>query len=465
MPKVMIREKDNTSAEPIEYNDFVALVPGGSPKFNGSSTLNYSEKLYTTKSEFDADMSPNKLSFVTVVPVESKPATPAKYNLYVPTTGSAEIYTGKVWKAITISTKVIDIKDAKEFDVYKTTVDEVVTYEVCESQAVTLPTDMGYKMALKLLSKGLPILYVIADSVSDTTFDDKYSDKGVYDIRFITSGGTTSKAIAEAMIKIAAKRGDCIALVDIPDKNESSQAIDTADEIKGWIETLVVDDVERENGESENAFKYAACFAPKISFKDGKEFPGSFAYLSCFAKHVQNFPEWFAMAGSVRGAIPFENVTTSLDFGDAANAVLQDRKTDGYKAVNTICNIRPYGNIVWGNRTLYPVTKDGESLGLVASNFLNIRNLCCSIKKTLYRASRRFTFEPNSDVLWTNFKNAIIPLLEEMKNGQGIRGYEIVKEPTSEKATLKARIVISPIEAVEDFDLTVELNDSVAVVE
>jgi hypothetical protein len=105
------------------------------------------------------------------------------------------------------------------------------------------------------------------------------------------------------------------------------------------------------------------------------------------------------------------------------------------------------------------------AIQLTASSFLNIRQLCCDIKKTLYRAARRFTFEPNSDTLWINFKGAITPLLEEMKTNQGIRGYKIVKEATDQKATLKAVVKIIPIEAVEDFDLTVELSDSITVTE
>ncbi len=105
------------------------------------------------------------------------------------------------------------------------------------------------------------------------------------------------------------------------------------------------------------------------------------------------------------------------------------------------------------------------SIQLTASSFLNIRHLCCDIKKTLYRAARRFTFEPNSDALWFNFKGAITPLLDEMKANQGIRGYQIIKLRTNKKALLVAKIKIVPIEAVEDFDLTVELSDSIEVTE
>ena len=105
------------------------------------------------------------------------------------------------------------------------------------------------------------------------------------------------------------------------------------------------------------------------------------------------------------------------------------------------------------------------AIQLTASSFLNIRQLCIDIKKTLYRAARRFSFEPNSDALWVNFKGAITPLLEDMKANQGIKGYQVIKVNSNKKALLVARIKIVPIEAVEDFDLTVELADSIEVTE
>ena len=44
-------------------------------------------------------------------------------------------------------------------------------------------------------------------------------------------------------------------------------------------------------------------------------------------------------------------------------------------------------------------------------------------------------------------------------------GYKLIKEATNKKGTLKAKIRIIPVEAVEDFDLTIELADSLEIVE
>jgi hypothetical protein len=49
-----------------------------------------------------------------------------------------------------------------------------------------------------------------------------------------------------------------------------------------------------------------------------------------------------------------------------------------------------------------------------------------------------------------------------MKADQGISDYKILKVKSNRKAFLSAIIRIVPIEAVEDFDISVYLEDSIA---
>ena len=87
------------------------------------------------------------------------------------------------------------------------------------------------------------------------------------------------------------------------------------------------------------------------------------------------------------------------------------------------------------------------------------------IVKTLYAAARKYTFEQNSNTLWLNFKHEIQPLLDRMVSGNGISSYTIEQIPTTKKARLSARISITPIEGVEDFELELYLEDSLEVIE
>ena len=314
------------------------------------------------------------------------------------------------------------------------------------------------RMVSKLLAVGLPVLvHETADLAADT-LKEKFSDRGLWDIRFITLGDfEKTEGLNKAAVECAYKRGDAVALL--------SDLEDVAGELSG----ITLDPAH----DSGTAGKYAACFANTFTFKDKddeNEYPGWFAYLLCFGTHINNYSPWYAMAGSIRGrcsALAIESVTPT--YGDAKIQELQPRQAsrddegdfiDAY-AKNVIANIRPYGDIIWGNRTLEPIKEDG----LKASHFLNIRQLCCTLKKIIYRACRKFTFEPNSDVLWVRFCNEITPTLEKMKSDQGIRGYKLIQQTDAKRAELKAIIRIIPIEAVEDFDITVELADSIEIVE
>ena len=263
-------------------------------------------------------------------------------------------------------------------------------------------------------------------------------------------------------------RGDCIALIEL----DEASYVDTTSTTKP--ENLIIDAISTlELGETG---QYAALTIPSVIYKradaendpfdNNKKFPGGFHYLTCFINSLQKgFREWYAAAGYTRGVSPYSIDYTSVKLGEIAINALEPRnqatENDPVFACNVIANFRG-SYYLWGNRTAKPL---GDSKGtqgdLVAGHFLNIRQLCTTIKKQLYVSCRRFTFDPNSDTLWFNFVNAIKPTLEAMKADQGIRDYKILKVTDNpKKATLRARIRIIPIEAVEDFDLTISLEDS-----
>ena len=91
---------------------------------------------------------------------------------------------------------------------------------------------------------------------------------------------------------------------------------------------------------------------------------------------------------------------------------------------------------------------------------MNIRQICSSIKRQTFYTCKSLTFEQNTDVLWANFKAQISPLLDKMVSGGGIDDYVILRIKTDKKATVKAKIVIYPVEPVEDWDITLELTDT-----
>lgn len=297
-------------------------------------------------------------------------------------------------------------------------------------------------------------------------------DKGEYQIKFLTLGaypcfefGTAdSYPVFDNIIEAAAKRGDCIALVDHTNKsdrklqteaNSGSVYASLSSYVKKRNMTVI-----RKGGDSEDGYTYGAMFTPyatyRLSTQNNAQYilPASFGYLSAFAASTQTNPNWYAAAGVSRG-IPSGLIGLSQNITNAIADLYQPRNN---VAINCITNIKPYGYTIWGNRTLKNNSADGD---LKALSFLNIRVLTCDLKKTLYQACKRYTFENNTDIMWLNFKSQIEPTLAKMLSGNGIASYQIIKVATTKKATIEAIIRLVPIEPVEDWYITIELTDGV----
>ena len=301
-------------------------------------------------------------------------------------------------------------------------------------------------------------------------------DKGEYQIKFLTLGaypsfefgldktGTGSIEtynIFDNLIETAAKRGDCIALVD--HTNNSTRTLQTtAGSVYANLSAYVKNSltITRKGGDSEDGYTYGAMFTPyaiyKLSTQNNTQhtLPASFGYLSAFAASTQVNPNWYAVAGVSRG-IPSGLMGLSQNITNTIADLYQPRNN---VAINCITNIKPYGYTIWGNRTLKNNSADGD---LKALSFLNIRVLTCDLKKTLYQACKRYTFENNTDITWLNFKSQIEPVLAKMLSGNGIASYQIIKVATTKKATIEAIIRLVPIEPVEDWFITIELTDGV----
>ena len=290
-------------------------------------------------------------------------------------------------------------------------------------------------------------------------------DKAEYDFRYALSGIIEGdvligeKTVSQCISALCDKRGDCTALIDID-----------ASKYNGTNQVTAVNNI-KESLSGVTASEYTALFAPYVvydmkvpsEYNSNTTFPASFHYLACAAKAFENYREWYAVAGYTRGISKYKIVNVGCVFGENAINTLEPRNSDNGvdKAVNLIVKIKN-NFYLWGNRTAYElVNSSSENGDLNAKHFLNIRQLCTTIKKQVYVACRRFTFDPNSDVLWLNFCNAIKPTLEKMRADQGIEDYKLIKVKNVKKATLQARIRIVPIEAVEDFEIELFLENSI----
>lgn len=315
--------------------------------------------------------------------------------------------------------------------------------------------DPSYVIALELLNAGIPVLYSVANaniSVESmytylTTAYEKFNNINDYDVMYLTSGGYPvleydSNSIAKSMIKAASTRGEAIALLD--HTNNPARPLTGTKSLFESLKTSAID-----------AEGYSAVFTAWRKYKSPIDeniyvMPGSFTYLNCLAESVKTNPSYLAIAGVTRGLV-------KNDAGQTTDAILTNAIADTYQpetdvSINGITKVRPYGQVIWGNRTLKTNTK-----GLTATSYLNIRKLVCIIKKDLYAAATKCMFEQNSSILWINFKSMVTPLLDQLSTSSGITGYKLVQMPSDNPAKIVARLTIYPIYAVEAFDITIEL--------
>lgn len=303
---------------------------------------------------------------------------------------------------------------------------------------------------------------IMVDDMYDMLEDtfDKLKDRGDYNIKFITSGAYPtleykSESITSKMLTVAESRGDCAALIDHTPNNE--RVLSSTGSLIEYVR-------------EDNTFKslttkliYGALFTPygvyncNASVSKQVILPASFGYLSALSLSTQTNSNWVATAGVARGVVP--NLVSLCQ--PITNAVADSYQTEDTISINPITNIRPYGLRIWGNRTLKDNSATQE---LTPTSFLNIRNLTSDIKKVVWAAAKALTFEQNSDILWINFKSKVTPLLDQMITSNGLSRYDIKRKATSKRATLKAIIRLYAVEAVEDWDITLELADNSAVI-
>lgn len=318
-------------------------------------------------------------------------------------------------------------------------------------------------------------MYSALEEVYDISNEFGIVDRGNFSVKYLTSGGypsfeyssdpETTNTLVNKMLAMAETRGDCVALIDHTDYIDRELNPNKEGSVYQAVTNATVWEG---NGD------FGAMFTPWATYnrvtsdtlqsgdkgKSAFRAPASFAYLTSLADSIKTNANWLAIAGVTRGKVfNIGNMTNRIP-----NTIADAMQPREGMSINAITNIKPYGQTIWGNRTL---KKNAENL--VATSFLNVRNLVSDVKKVCYRTARALTFEQDTEILWVNFKSAISPTLDRMLSGYGIIGYKIVRDTThpmaTEKATVCARIILYPTYAVEDFYITVVLKDDEVTVE
>ena len=529
MPNIIINEVDLTKAALQPSSTDIAFVPGLSCLSNATSDLTYCDSIAVFEEKFGTY--PAIIDLYRVYNNASGTVVKEKYTITNKETFEnnfyLQLYKNSIYKRVSKYSGTLSgvTQLVLGFDSTVTEANITSYLTACgltssddQFDRTGLTTvyldfdyDMSYVYAKELIMMGIPVIYKVLNPTTSSYPDmlsalasyfttaiddlDGILDKGEYSIKYVTSGSypsfgykvttvsnstTYSNASVnfhKSMAALAAKRGDCVALVDPADcsttdlaRNLAVEQMINPDNIFGAAEALCNDFVGSE---------FTSMFVPWILYSsqalyvlnnssnsvmlpqlDSIIMPPSFAYLVTLAKSIRINNNWLAVAGIARGQVPYiDGLYTTKRLSNTLANYYQPR--NGKTSINAITDIKPYGLTIWGNRTMKNNLNNamGGKDGLTATSFLNIRNMVSDVKKTAYVAAKTLMFEQNSDVLWVNFLSRVTPFLDQLMSGQGLSDYKVIKNPTNEKAKLKATIKLYPIYAVEDFEITIELSD------
>ena len=285
----------------------------------------------------------------------------------------------------------------------------------------------------------------------------KYLTTGAYPVFEYTGLSTAGATISALMLKCATARTDCTALIDHTNKTDRNLTGTGSvyEKAKEFFREMSADKT-RPDSHGTIFTPWIRCNIPlSVSPMD---LPASFGYLTALGEAIKASPNFLAIAGVTRGVIP-----DLIEPCQKISAVIANKfQPEDDVAINAITSIKPYGYVIWGNRTGKNNALDN---GLTATSFLNVRNIVSDISKLAYQTAVALMYEQNSGILWTDFVAGISPLLDRMVTGNGLSGYNIQRVDTTERAKIKAKIIVSPIEPVEDFDIEIALTDAGAEVE
>ena len=307
-------------------------------------------------------------------------------------------------------------------------------------------------------------------------------DKDSYNVKFLTAGRhypitakyshteKTDKNEAEKRLaisyslynlltQVAIERKDCMVLASVGYNAEEIKGVMTGDQFADCIfkslnpkvgEVIVATNPVVQTDTLGR--KFSELLLPNVRIPVGDAtvtVPASYAYLAALSEAMNRDQDWSPIANSARGSV----------------TAIPDLKMTKYHfdkvIIKDIVEIKPYGNVIWGDRTLLLNGK-----GVSASSYTSLMLMVCDISKRAYQASVRYTYESNNSVTWLNYKSMITPLLDQMVSSGVLQSYDIKKinansnNFTSPYNTMICKITVYPNLPVENFDIYINLENA-----
>ena len=137
----------------------------------------------------------------------------------------------------------------------------------------------------------------------------------------------------------------------------------------------------------------------------------------CMSRSLRDNKIWYSPAGKTRGRI-LGVVSLQQNFSETDSAYIYGGN------VNPVMSIAGQGTYLMGNKTTYSSTTS-------PLNRINISVMILYLKKQLLSIAQNYLFEMNDATLRQRMISSSVPVLEEIKAGNGITDYRIVCDETN----------------------------------
>lgn len=267
---------------------------------------------------------------------------------------------------------------------------------------------------------------------------DVLSNPDEVDMNLLALPGVTDSAVTSYARQVCNERADCMAIIDISGSSVSN--------VISVLNTQGVDD------------NYAATYYPYLRYADTTnnvqvDVPPSVAMLGAYAYNDRVGQVFFAPAGLNRGGLSQFGIVDTLD-----HLTFEDRN-DLYEArINPIATFPNEGIVAFGQKTLQVKPS--------ALDRINVRRLLIYAKKTIASAAKLLLFEPNNPQTWQRFLNTVNPILEKVRQDQGLERFKVVMDSTVntpdliDRNIMAGKIFLQPTRAAEFIDLSFIISAS-----
>lgn len=282
---------------------------------------------------------------------------------------------------------------------------------------------------------------------------DVLGSKTDIDIQLLSAPGIRHSSVTDYGISVAENRFDSLFVFDIEKYNSQNNLMTGSSDVLPSIRYTVDAFINRGLDTS-----FGAAYFPDVNMQfqktNGevitKKVPPSVGVLGAYANNDSIGKAWFAPAGNTRGAL---STATSSELGTLTRTNLDKLYEADINPINTTIN---YGVVIQGQKTLLK--------NLSALDRINVRRLLISIRRSVRNIANTLIFEPNRVETLSKFTSLVNPVLESLKNQQGVSRYKVVIDQTTttqadvENNTIRGKIYIQPVRVAEfialDFNLT-----------